>query len=361
MPSYALRQHDNKKWYVHWTDGRRSRRVSTGQKEEAKAQNFFARWLLAEQEDSTDAGPKFLVLELWNLYFERHILKNSMSVRTSEVVGRNLMLHFGPLRPIEIEIKNDDGLDKVEQYIALRKAGMIGRCPAAPATIRHELSRLKAAFTWCANPKRKILRPADVPVFDLPPDSEPRDRWLRTDEIDKLFDAAVSSRAGERLSRVERFFWLALETGARLMAILELTWDRVDFEAGVIHFNVPGRKKTKKRRTSVPISRSLLMPLAYAYEEREDEFVCGGLPQVIWRNVKAVAKRAGVASVSPHVLRHTAATHMLRGGVPIWQVAGVLANTVQMIERSYGHHVPDGLAAAVDRISGGLLSGDSAL
>lgn len=354
MPSYNLRQHDNDKWYVHWTDGRRSRRVSTGQTQEAKAQTFFARWLLAEQEDSTEAGSKFLVSELWNLYFEQHVEKNYVTVAPAETVWKNLSVHFGALKPIEIEVKNSDGLDKAEQYVILRKTGRIGRGPAAPATIRGELAILKAMFSWCAKPKRKILRAADIPAFDLPPDSGPRDRWLRSDEIQKLFEAAAEIRAGDQLSRVERFLWLALETGARLSAITELTWNRVDFEIGVVHYNAPGRVRTKKRRGSVPISKALLPILAHAYEEREDELVCGGLSANIWRSVKRAAKRAGVADVSPHVLRHTAATHMLRNGVPIWQVAGVLANTVQTTERSYGHHVPEGLAGAVESISGKL-------
>lgn len=355
MPSYTLRQHDNGIFYVHWTEGRRSKRESTSQTEETAAQIYLGEWLKGQADDSTDGGARFLISELWNAYFEQHVEKNNADVRTAETVWGNLSVHFGALLPNGIEIKNSDGLDRVDQYIALRKAGTIGRCPAAPATIRHELSILKAMLAWCAKPKQKILRPADVPVFDLPPDSEPRDRWLRTDEIQKLLSAAATIRVDERLSRLERFLWLALETAARLMAIIELTWDRVDLELGIIHYNVPGRKRTKKRRASVPISKALRPILLRAYKEREDEFVCGGLPQVIWRSVNALAKRAGVADVSPHVLRHTAATHMLRRGVPIWQVAGVLGCTVQMVEKIYGHHVPDGLAAAVESISGGLL------
>jgi site-specific recombinase XerD len=65
--------------------------------------------------------------------------------------------------------------------------------------------------------------------------------------------------------------------------------------------------------------------------------------QLTEAEVNSIAKLAGVERVSPHVLRHAAATHMLRRGVPIWQVAGILANTVAMVEKIYGHHVPDGV------------------
>jgi integrase len=350
MPAYSLRQHDNGIWYIHWTDGRRSKRESTGQTQEIKAQIYLGEWLDGQGADKAEVARTYLVSELWDLYVERHVEKNGIHGRTTNTVWNNLRPHFGPLKLPAVTERDGEGVDKVEEYILRRhEAG------AAPATIRHELSRLKACFNWCADPKRKVIGLADVPVFDLPPDSPPRDRWLRTPEIQKLFDAAAELRVGARLSRIERFLWIALETAARLVAILELTWDRVDFEIGVIHFNVPGRKKTKKRRTSVPISSALLPVLKRAYEERETVYVCDNLSLSIWRSVKAVATLAKVDGVSPHVLRHTAATHMLRRGVPVWQVAGILANTTAMVEKIYGHHVPDGLAAAVEQISGGTV------
>jgi lipopolysaccharide/colanic/teichoic acid biosynthesis glycosyltransferase len=54
--------------------------------------------------------------------------------------------------------------------------------------------------------------------------------------------------------------------------------------------------------------------------------------------------------VTPHTLRHTAATWLMQAGVPIWQAAGYLGMSAQMIERTYGHHHPDymrGAAAAI--------------
>ena len=62
-------------------------------------------------------------------------------------------------------------------------------------------------------------------------------------------------------------------------------------------------------------------------------------------------KLAGLwGKVTPHTLRHTAATWLMQRGVPIWQAAGYLGMSAQMIERTYGHHHPDfmrGAAAAI--------------
>jgi integrase len=211
-------------------------------------------------------------------------------------------------------------------------------------------------LNFVAAPEQKLLKPSEVPHFKLPAASEPRDRWLRTAELQKLIDAAAEIRRGDYLSRGEIFLWLALETAARKTAIVELTWDRVDFETKTIDYNVPGRKKTKKRRSTVPISKALLPILVRAFEERntESDLVLGNKHDP-WKSIRLIAKRAKVPGVSQHVLRHTAATHMARRGVPLWQIAGILANTVAMVEKVYAKHAPDGLVDAVNAISSGQL------
>jgi integrase len=150
---------------------------------------------------------------------------------------------------------------------------------------------------------------------------------------------------------------LALETASRKTAICELTWDRVDFETNVIHYDVPGRKKTKKRRASVPISSSLRPALERMKNEQDpkpsDLVMIEPTDPIglVWR----VAEHAGLEDVSPHVLRHTAATHMARRGVPLWKIAKILGNSAGMVERVYAKHCPDDLREAVDSITGGAV------
>lgn len=330
--------------YIHWTEGSRSKRISTGERDDSRAQTFLAHWMLVKHSAPAELASEFFVRDLWKVYCEKHEVAGS---ETREYIWKNLEPHFGDLRPTGI----DDAV--VEDYQAKRERGHIGK-PSRPSTIRRELSALRACFNWCAHRKRKLIPKEHVPAFDLPPDGEPRDRWLRKDEIQKLLDVAARRRVGPRLSRAERFLWIALETAARKQAILDLTWDRVDFETGMIDFNVPGRKKTNKKRTAVPMSEALRPVLVRAFGERENNFVFdhGG---EIDKTIPRIATEAGVAGVSPHVLRHTAATHMARNGVPLWMIAGILGNSIAMVEKVYAKHCPDGLRDAVNQISGGAL------
>jgi hypothetical protein len=49
--------------------------------------------------------------------------------------------------------------------------------------------------------------------------------------------------------------------------------------------------------------------------------------------------------------KHTAATWLMQRGVPIWQAAGYLGMSSEMIERTYGHHHPDYMRDAAKAIT----------
>ena len=56
-----------------------------------------------------------------------------------------------------------------------------------------------------------------------------------------------------------------------------------------------------------------------------------------------------------HILRHTAATWAMQNGADLWQTAGFLGMTVEMLDRVYGHHHPDHQADAAAAIGGRKL------
>lgn len=349
-------------WYVHWTEKRIGKRVSTRTQDLARAQEFFAAWLTVDENDAAAPGSGLTLADVWDQYLKKHVRARLASDKTACDIWKNLEPHFGKLPA--------DGLtqNEADNYLAKRTSGKLGRC-VLPQTVRKEIAYLGAAVRFCADPRRKIIPAEFAHKLTLPEQGEARDRWLRTEEIQRLLDAAARLRDGPRLSRGERFLWLALETGAREQAILDLTWDRVDFETNTIRYDVPGRKKTKKRRATVPISKALLPVLKRAYDERLSD---GGKvldnSSGVWVIVQRIVIEAKLAEpkkskrgrpyatgISPHVFRHTAATHMVRRGVPIYIVAAVLGNSVKMIAEVYGHHAKDDLQAAVDTISGGML------
>jgi integrase len=368
MPTPVLQTNDKGVYYATWSENRRSKRKSMGTADRAVAEARFAQWILYgghKAEVSEEAKAELNVSELWAIYDEKHVQKATASPAAIEYAWKNLEPFFGKMRVGQID------QDDVDAYERKRAAGAIGR-PSKPSTVRKELVALRACLNWHASPergKRRVLELKDLPVYTLPEESDPRDRWLTTAEIDKLMAAARALHPGAaRMSRGERFLRLALETAARKQAILDLTWDRVDFEIGVIDFAVPGRKQTKKRRITVPISATLMPQLKRMHAERINDRVMdhGG---AVWSTVQSIVLKAGLAppqkigsgekpkstGISPHTFRHSAATHMARRGVPLYDIAGILGNSLAMVEKVYAKHCPGRLRAAVNSISSGFL------
>jgi integrase len=57
-------------------------------------------------------------------------------------------------------------------------------------------------------------------------------------------------------------------------------------------------------------------------------------------------------NVTPATLRHTAATWLMRAGLPVWTAADYLGMSVEVLLNTYGHHHPDYLREAADAFGG---------
>ena len=55
--------------------------------------------------------------------------------------------------------------------------------------------------------------------------------------------------------------------------------------------------------------------------------------------------------VTPHTLRHTAAIWLMQRGVPVWEAAGFLGMSAEVLLSTYGHHHPDFLHGAANAIT----------
>src|SRR6185312_11627871 len=89
-------------------------------------------------------------------------------------------------------------------------------------------------------------------AFEMPSAPPPRDRYLTREEVETLWNAAESAHA-------ELFIKLAWATAGRASAILELTWDRVDFQRGQIRLSTgEGRRKGRATVGMTPTIRTAL-------------------------------------------------------------------------------------------------------
>ncbi|MCG7932148.1 MAG: site-specific integrase [Candidatus Thiodiazotropha lotti] len=215
------------------------------------------------------------------------------------------------------------------------------------ATVRRELEQLQAAVNYAHKDNIINIRP----YIWKPEKSQPRTRWLTVNEAARLVHSARTSDKAK--NHLPMFILIALYTGARSEAIFRLRWSHVDLERGYIDFTDPSDSRTKQT-SIIPISNKLLGHLRRHNKYGTDVGYVIHINQHRVNSVKtafrSACKRANLKNVTPHVLRHTAASWRVQRRVPTYEVAKLLGHSsAQMVEKVYGHLSPDHLMDAKER------------
>ncbi len=274
------------------------------------------------------------VAQLWQAY--RDDRKGRPVARTMQYTGLPILQHFGALRPDQIDTAH------CRAYAAMRKKARI-----KTGSVWTELGHLRTVLSWAA--QHNLITKA--PAIERPAKPAPKERFLTASEIDRLLAADCEPH-------IKIAIHLLLKTAGRVGAVLDLTWDRVDLDRGQINLRADA-EGPRKGRATVPVNDSLRAVLAVAREAALTDYViewAGGPVKSIRKGFSAAVANAGLSGVSPHVLRHTAAVHMVAGGVPMSRVAQYLGHSSTSItERVYGRFAPDHLREAADILDFGKL------
>lgn len=209
-------------------------------------------------------------------------------------------------------------------------------------TARNELAVIRAAINWAH--KKGLITTA--PFIKMPGLPDRDMKHLSRDQFRKLLEGAVGPH-------VRLFMQLAIGTGARTNALLDLTWDRVDLQRRLITLNPRDRVQTSKYRATVPINDQLYGTLIEAKEGAIGEFVIeygGAQVKSVKKGFAAACERSGVKA-SPHMLRHSAAVWMAENGVPMSQIAKFLGHSNSLItEQHYARFSPTFLSKAAESL-----------
>lgn len=231
---------------------------------------------------------------------------------------------------------NPDLIDEqmCQDYAKQRKAG--------PATIRYELLLVSTALGWGRG--KKVI--AAKPEMWLPPIGEKKVRHLTHAQFEKFFAEVKAPHA--RL-----YVLLGLYTMARPTAILELTWDRIDFTRRLIDLNPAGRKQTAKRRPVVKMNDELFAAMDEAFAARQIAHVIerGGKPVAnVKKAFQAASERSGV-QVTPYMLRHTGAVWAAEQGISMSALAQFMGHDDDSTtQRHYARYSPDYLVSVANAV-----------
>lgn len=304
-------------WYAITTGGP-TRRVSLRTKDRGIAEQRLA--------DLRRQPIGRSVAEIYQAYLE-DLTERGKRADRGETAWKALQTTFGSLRP--------DQVTKDLCRIYARARRLQGR---ADGTVGKELDCLRSALRWH---DRHTLA-----AFEMPPRPPPRDRRLTRGEYSRLRLAAKKSGL-----HIYVFVVLGLSTAGRRQALLDLTWDRVDFQRGLIRLADGSRGKG---RATVPMTRHARRVLMLARRMQTSAHVIeyAGRPVgSVKKGFTSACDRAGLEGVSPHVLRHTAAVWMAEAGIPMSEIAQFLGHADSRItERTYARYGPEYLRRAMSAL-----------
>ena len=129
-------------------------------------------------------------------------------------------------------------------------------------------------------------------------------------------------------------------TGSCRNEVLSATWDQFDLEKGI--WTKPAHTTKQNRMEHLPLSSQVITLLKNMKEKSKDKYlfpskIPGQHLQDIKKSWNTIRKRAGLANVRLHDLRHTHASHLVSSGLSLSIVGKLLGHTQASTTQRYAH------------------------
>ncbi len=244
--------------------------------------------------------------------------------------------------------------EAVEAWFAdLSRRGLSAATAARRRSAARQFYRFALAEGWRTDdPSRRL---------DAPKQGRPLPKVLSREEIDRLLEAAGRRDAAAGL-RLVALVELAYASGLRVSELLALKVDAVRRDPAYLIVRGKGGKerlaplnaaartavkawliaRDAKRRPETPDS-----PWLFPSSGRSGHLTPRRFAQLL--DEAALAADVDPARVSPHVLRHAFATHLLEGGADLRVVQTLLGHADIATTQIYTHVATDRLAQVVQR------------
>jgi integrase len=318
MHCYLKQRKGNGVWYIWEYDAANGQcsKHSTRTRDRSEAEQKLAKHVLSLPTKQKIPDPTILqvLIRYWELYGRHCFGAGTVKLVMGRVVDEIPNMKVAAFNPLE-----------QEKFVVGLSSG----------TAKRYLGQIHAALNWA---KRREEIDAVPSKFRVSGTDKEGARPLKLEELRALCAAATSLR--QRL-----FLAIAIATAQRPAHVLELTWDRVDFETGVIDFQDPVRRRTKKVRPTVPMCPALQ---SFLIEHRS-------IGPVIQRHGRRLhghrtmftrLSKAAHISGSAYGIRKAAATYMRRQGIPEMDLKGMLGHRLGGNTDRYAHLDPQFMSAA---------------
>lgn len=218
-----------------------------------------------------------------------------------------------------------------DEYLATEEPNDSPNRHYKDGSIATRLQLIFAMFRWAHAESKQTIVPGKIRDDEWQPIVEVEERAYTDEEVMALLNAAGKPEARSRLGNTEvrrprrnEVFWRGmmnyLNWAARGECGNTIQWVQVKLEENEIELNPPGRRRTRKRRPTLPLTPTYRAEFErwLVSEERHPQFVCSHRGKARVRHVwfETLKRRAGITYGTVKTLRKTVRTMFDRYHVP---------------------------------------------
>jgi len=248
-------------------------------------------------------------------------------------IMKHLVEYFGEKYLGEIDLR------LINKYQTSRKGEV------ADITVNKEIEMIRICFNHAIKMKYIYSNPVvGVQYYKIP---ERKFRFLDEGEIATL----LANSTGY----IRDIILVAIYTGARKSEILNLTWDRVDFNNRLVIYDKTKNNKIREIPMSSEIEAMLSKRRAadpkgiYVFPGEVGKPI-GAMYKSFW----SVLDKAEIKECRFHDLRHTFASHLVMAGVNILSVKELLGHSELSTTMIYAHLAPNHNRGAISALESRL-------
>ncbi len=218
-----------------------------------------------------------------------------------------------------------------------------------PRSVARKLSSLRSFFKFLQ--REKVIENNPAKLLLTPKLDKPLPHFLSEGEAVQIIEAPQGDKTASW--RDKAIFETLYSTGMRVSELVGLNVEDVDFISNIARV----RGKGKKERM-VPIGEKALEALKKYLEQRPMEsqamFLNRSNTRLTSRSIcniinKHVLKEAMAQHVTPHMFRHSFATHLLNRGADLRSVQELLGHVNLSTTQIYTHLTTDKLKSVYDK------------
>jgi len=236
-----------------------------------------------------------------------------------------------------------DDPDEVAPLVLRRYLAGLAREGYARASMARKAAAARSFFGLLA--RRAVLSPDPAALLASPRGRRTLPRVLRRDQVERLLDAVPAGTAEGLRDRA--LLEMLYASGARVGEAVALDIDAVDLAIALIRLHGKGRKDR-----IVPLGEPACVAVERWLRDGRPALLAERSPagalflgrrggRISSREAYTVVERAGTAAgvghVTPHVLRHSYATHLLEGGADLRSVQELLGHVALSTTQTYTH------------------------